>query len=363
MADAARALAARGGGGPSGGATGGGEPAVLCLDVGGSSVKSGVVLAGGELIAGPFRKELDSAGPAGPIVASLASSLEGLLPAAAGHDVRGVGVSMPGPTDYARGVPLMRGLGKFESVYGLDLAAEVGRRAPSLAGRPWRWLNDARAFALGELRFGAARGAPKAMFLTLGTGCGSAFAVDGRLVTSGPGVPEGGFVYVMRHGESTLDELLSARGVLRLWREVAAERGQGARGRVEDPAGFRSGELGGLTVVPPGDVGGPADVPPGDVGAAPEVESARDVGLRAAAGDPAALEAFARFGALLADALEPVFAAFRPEVVVLGGKVSESLRFFAAAAREAGAPPLVPAAAPDAAALRGAAAHLLERTG
>ncbi len=307
-------------------ALGGGGAAVLCLDVGGSSVKSGVVLAGGELIAGPFRQELDSAGPSGPIVAALASSLEAPLPAAAGRDVRGVGVSMPGPTDYARGVPLMRGLGKFESVYGLDLAAEVVGLAPSLAGLPWRWLNDARAFALGELRFGAARGASRAMFLTLGTGCGSAFAVDGRILTSGPGVPEGGFVYLLRHEGSTLDELLSARGVLRLWRQVAAGRRPAA-----------------------GDLEG--------------VASAREVGRRAQAGDPAALEAFARFGSLLAAALEPVFTAFRPEVVVLGGKVSESLRFFAPSAGEAGAPPLVAAAAPDAAALRGAAVHLLEMTG
>jgi hypothetical protein len=63
-------------------------PAVLCLDVGGSSVKSGVVLASGELIAGPFRKDLDSTGPAGPVVAALASSLEGLLPAVHARPLR-----------------------------------------------------------------------------------------------------------------------------------------------------------------------------------------------------------------------------------------------------------------------------------
>jgi len=298
-------------------------PAVLCLDVGGSSVKSGVVLASGEVIAGPYREELDSAGPAEPVLAVLAASLARLLPAAAGGDVRGVGVSMPGPCDYERGVPLMRGLGKFDALYGLDLAAEVTARAAALAGLPWRWLNDAQAFALGELRFGAGRGAARAVFLTLGTGCGSAFAVDGRLVTAGEGVPEGGFVYPLEHEGSAVDELLSARGVLRRWREVAEERGVDPR----------------------------------------SATTAREVGLLADAGDPAALEAFARFGRTLAAALGPVFVAFRPEVVVLGGKVAESLRHFGPAAREAGAPPLVPAAAPDAAALRGAAVHLLEGAG
>jgi len=298
-------------------------PAVLCLDVGGSSVKSGVVLATGEVTAGPFGTELDTTGPAGPIVAVLALSLERLVQLVEGREVRGIGVSMPGPTDYERGVPLLRGLGKFESIYGLDLAAEIVRRAPALTDLPWRWLNDAQAFALGELRFGAAQGATRAMFLTLGTGCGSAFAVGGDIVTYGPGVPEGGFVYPLRHGDGTIDELLSARGVLRMWREAAAERGV-------DPE---------------------------------TVLTARDVGSRAQAGEALALEAFVRFGRLLSAALEPVFAAFRPEVVVLGGKVSESLPFFGPAAVAAGAPPLALAEAPESAALRGAAVHLLEEAG
>ncbi len=226
---------------------------------------------------------------------------------------------MPGPCDYEKGVPLMVGLGKFESVYGLDLGAEVVARAPALEGIPWRWLNDAQAFALGELRFGAAAGAYRAMFLTLGTGCGSAFAVDGRIVTDGKGVPDGGFVYPLRHDGRTVDELLSARGVLRLWRETAAD--------------------------------------------ASRAETARDVGRLAEAGEAAALAAFSRFGSLLAAALGPVFTAFRPEVVVLGGQVSRSLPFFAPAAEMAGAPRLVRAAAPEAAALRGAAVHVLEGAG
>lgn len=298
------------------------EPAVLCLDVGGSSVKSGVVLASGEVTAGPFRTELDSAGPAGPIVGVLACSLERLADLANGHEVLGIGVSMPGPTDYERGVPLLKGLGKFESLYGLDLAQEIEKRAPGLQRLPWRWLNDAQAFALGELRFGAAKGASRAMFLTLGTGCGSAFAVDGRIVTSGLGVPEGGFVYPLRYWDSAIDELLSARGVLRAWREASG-----------------------------------SDVDPGSV------QTAREVGRRAQAGEPRALEAFVRFGRLLAAALGPVFEAFRPDVVVLGGKVSESLPFFGPAAVGAGAPNLVLAAAPETASLRGAAVHLLEGAG
>jgi glucokinase len=46
---------------------------------------------------------------------------------------------------------------------------------------PVALVNDARAFGLAELRLGAARGASSMIGLTLGTGVGGVFAVDGRV--------------------------------------------------------------------------------------------------------------------------------------------------------------------------------------
>ena len=43
--------------------------------------------------------------------------------------------------------------------------------------------NDANAAALGEVCAGSARGASSAMILTLGTGVGSGFVVEGRIWT------------------------------------------------------------------------------------------------------------------------------------------------------------------------------------
>lgn len=302
------------------------EPAVLCLDVGGSSVKSGVVLGDGLVVVGPNRTRIHSRGTVDQVVGGLANVLLTLRRQAEDLDVRGVGVSMPGPFDYEAGVSAMEGLSKYDAIHGLPLAEAVTARAPALAGLPWRWINDAHAFALGELRFGAAVGVGRAMFLTLGTGCGSAFAVGGELVTSGHGVPDGGFVYALEHQGSRIDDLLSGRGLVRLWREEVEARSAGAQ---RSSAGARR-------------------------------FSARHVGLLAEDGDEAALAAFRRFGALLASALAEVYAAFAPELVVLGGQVSRSLQRFGPAAAEAGAPRLTLAAAPDMAALRGAAVNFFE---
>ena len=48
-------------------------------------------------------------------------------------------------------------------------------------GVPVALINDARAFGLAELRLGAGRGASSLVGLTLGTGVGGVFAVDGRV--------------------------------------------------------------------------------------------------------------------------------------------------------------------------------------
>lgn len=51
----------------------------------------------------------------------------------------------------------------------------------SLTGRRVVICNDARAFALAELRTGAARGLENVLFVAFGTGIGGAVAIDGRL--------------------------------------------------------------------------------------------------------------------------------------------------------------------------------------
>ena len=56
-----------------------------------------------------------------------------------------------------------------------------GRHVGDALGLPAHLINDARAFGLAELRLGAGRGASSMVGLTLGTGIGGVFAVDGRV--------------------------------------------------------------------------------------------------------------------------------------------------------------------------------------
>ena len=145
---------------------------VLGIDVGGSSVKAGLVdlKAGrlaGELIAAPTPR------PSTPVaVTNVLAALAGRLPASTGR----VGVAFPSVIKE----------GTAYTAANID-AAWVGTDGASLAsqalGRAVLFLNDADAAGLAEMRWGAGRGCKgTVVMLTFGTGIGSALFIDGILV-------------------------------------------------------------------------------------------------------------------------------------------------------------------------------------
>ncbi|MBS4456903.1 ROK family protein [Tuanshanicoccus lijuaniae] len=67
---------------------------------------------------------------------------------------------------------------------------------------PIAWTTDVNAAAYGEMMQGAAQGLKNVVYLTVGTGIGGGFVVDGNIV-SGYGHPESGHILIRRHQEDT----------------------------------------------------------------------------------------------------------------------------------------------------------------
>ena len=111
----------------------------------------------------------------------------------AGPEVGRLGVAVPGPFDYARGVSEIAH--KLDGLYGVDLRSELCAAAALPDPAAIRFLNDAEAFLLGEWWAGAARRHVRAVGITLGTGLGSAFIDGGEIVRTGAGVPPDGELY------------------------------------------------------------------------------------------------------------------------------------------------------------------------
>lgn len=261
------------------------QPLVLCADVGGTQIKTGLLDASGRPASPIRRADARAALPRQQLLDHMAACLLAAAQDAPPGSVQGVRLAMPGPFDYAAGICRIEGLGKYGALYNADLRAELGSRlAPALgaAAADIRFQNDVAAFALGELHFGCARGTGRGLFVCIGTGCGSAFSLGDGLAPEGtPGMPAGGYLYPLPLRGKRVDDWLSRRGLQRLSRQTLGE------------------ELDGLPLA-----------------------------QRARAGDAGALVVWQQFGALLAEALTPALDAYRPQLCCLGGQVTASGTLF-----------------------------------
>jgi polyphosphate glucokinase len=142
------------------------------FDVGGSSVKAGLVdVEGGrligELISAPTPKPATPEG-----VMQVIAGLSRSMPEAGA----GVGIALPSVVQK----------GTVRTAANIDrswIGTDAAALAAKVLGRPAECLNDADAAGFAEMRWGAGKGEAGVVFmLTFGTGIGSALFYEGRLV-------------------------------------------------------------------------------------------------------------------------------------------------------------------------------------
>ena len=189
------------------------------VDIGGSHLSACLVdCKSGHVIKGTQRRDrVDAHGDPGSILGEWDAPIRSAMSLAPAGAVRALGVAMPGPFDYARGISLMRGLGKYDALHGMDVRRALRERLGLPAGFPVVFENDAGCFALGEaLAIGG--GSTRVIGATLGTGFGSGFVAGGHLQKSGPGVPPEGYLYEQPWRGGRAEDAFSGRGVRALHR-------------------------------------------------------------------------------------------------------------------------------------------------
>ena len=200
------------------------------LEVGGTHVSAALVSPDGWTVADAVRLPLDADAPADDLLATfLAAARAVAAPANATW-----GVAMPDPFDYPAGVALFdAAVGKFGALYGVDVGAVLRSELASDV----RFVNDADAFALGEWTAGAARGFSRVCGLTLGTGVGSGWVVDGAVVD--PGYPRDGRIHHVTLDGVPLEDLMSRRAIRRAYAEAGGAESGGLEAGDSDTADVR----------------------------------------------------------------------------------------------------------------------------
>ena len=174
---------------------------VGAVDLGGSHVAaSHVALFGDDLTperVGAFeRRNLLRGSTATATLDAIAATMIA-VDGAAGRPATAWVLGVPGPFDYEHGVSRIEARGKLDELYGVDVRSELADRLGIAEPDRLRFLNDAAAAGLGEWWAGAGRGTRRFLYVTLGTGFGSAFVEDGAVVDDDPRVPPGGLLGVV----------------------------------------------------------------------------------------------------------------------------------------------------------------------
>lgn len=258
------------------------------LEIGGTHVTAALVtLRRDPTVGAAVRLPLDAQASAEHLLESFAAAGRRL-----GATMRSRwGIALPGPFDYARGIGRYRGVGKFDALDGVDVAGALRQRLGQ-AVADLAFVNDARAFLLGEDALGVAADEPRVMALTLGTGVGSAFLEHGYLVGSGPRVPPEGRVDLLLHDGAPLEDSFSQRAIRRAYRDEVRRRAA-----VADPQ-------------------------PDPEGA--DVSDVRAIAALARGGDPVARDVLSAAACALGTCIAPWVERFGATTLVIGGSMARS---------------------------------------
>lgn len=260
------------------------------MDVGGTFIKSGLMTSDGILKDGSQQTSpIDSDGTKDDICKSLTSVVsQGLaLCRESGCKPAGIGICMPGPFDYARGISRM--VHKFASIKDIPLK-EVIRSAMSGHDIPIIFGHDVNVQLYGEMCGGNAVGFDNVCLVSLGTGLGFALAADGKILHTPAGTPMVS-IWNKPYKEGILEDYASKRGFSTTWEEVTGKR------PAKELTVARMGEL-------------------------------------AEAGNKEALEVFRRIGHIIGANIREKLAEYKIRCLLFGGQISRSFRFMEDAVRK-----------------------------
>ncbi|MDT8402696.1 MAG: ROK family protein [Bacteroidales bacterium] len=263
---------------------------VAGIDIGGTNTVYGLVGQDGKILS-EGKITTDTAPQADGFIKTLATEINKLLAGHKGYSLKGIGIGAPNGNYHKGTIELAPNLAwKGIVPFGDMMEKEIQK--------PVVLTNDATAAAVGEMIFGGAKGIGDFIILTLGTGLGSGFVVDGQVVYGHTGFAgEYGHVIMIPGGrdcgcgrKGCLETYASATGIVRTVKIFMEESKKESILRAVNPA----------------------------------VIDSRMVAEAAAKGDKLALDAFDYTARILALAIVNAVVVTSPEAIFLFGGLAQA---------------------------------------
>jgi glucokinase len=272
-----------------------GAPLTIGIDLGGTQVRAGLV-EDGQVLARAARPT-DMAGGPQAIVAQFEALVAEVTSDADRRSLAGIGISAPGPLDSSSGVVL--GIPTLPGWQDFPLREVMKTRF----GLPVIVENDGLAAAFGEWRYGAGRGVDNLVYVTVSTGIGGGVVADGRLLRGRRGMA--GHVGHMRLSAEGPRCPCGAVGCFEAFASGTALRERARLAASRQPEGFLA------TAARGGDLDG------------------RHILAGARAGDPVCRALLDEEAGYLARGFASLVHLYSPEMIVMGGGVSQAFDLMA----------------------------------
>lgn len=277
---------------------------ILTADLGATSITTGIADAAGTILRYEEEDAVIGDGPTA-ILERVSQRFDSLIEQFDAHVILGIGVGLPGPVEFATGIsvspPIMPGWDGFnvreyfQARYGAST-----------------WVdNDVNVMALAEARIGAAKGTGDSIYVKVGTGIGAGLISQGALHRGARG-SAGDIGHIPVTSDPAVVCACGNIGCLE------AQAGGASLGRLATQR-CRDGRTSALC----------------DLLQDKPALSARDVSQAATQGDHEAMHLIQTAGRTLGTALAGLINFYNPDMIVIGGGVSQSGGQYLAAIRQA----------------------------
>lgn len=251
------------------------QQVIIGVDVGGTKIMTGAITADGKVIGKPYTLPTGGEDKKELIMGRIFESINAVISENKidSENIKGIGVGCTGPLDIKKGLILECPQLPDMHFFPIQKTIEDKYKIPVYLN------NDANALILGESIWGAGKGNSSVLGFTLGTGLGCAIVLNGKLLLGAN--ESAGEVWISPYNEGTIEDVVCGGGISRIYQKFTNQN-----------------------------------------------ISSKEIAQLARSGNAEAAEAYKEFGRALAFAISWSVNLIDPDIIILGGSVSNAIELF-----------------------------------